>query len=213
MANEYEGLSPDAVERLRALQQTDQTNRIASAPDELLKLLAEYGLISPQQAFAERQMKEAEAARNTPMPEGQTVRGQFVAPHPLSYLASVMKQVKGGIDAESEKQAVQAGYLRKMAANEAIGKNEKKYARSQQAAQAAQDAAAEPPGFVPSLPVEDPPDTTGMDIQHDLGPYGVRKPKAPAGLLPVVPGQTMTPTKPPGSPYFGFSDILGVNSR
>jgi hypothetical protein len=213
--------------KLFQAQQKDQHNRLASASPELLDALAEYGLIEPQQAFAMKQMAQADKMRDTPMPEGITVRGQYIAPSVLGVAASTIDRIRGGQDSEKEKQAIMAGFMRKMQSNRTIGQNEQDYARKQVLADQAQSAYAATPADVAGpgtghSPMPSSMKSPGQDFLADLvNPEkyypGVAEEAGPAakkpvgGRIPTIPGQTMSPNpNRPQNPYFGWNDIMNV---
>ena len=71
---------------------------LANAPDELIALLAQAGLISKQNLMELHQMKQADALRNTPAPEGIKAGGMYVAANPLSYIATGIDRVRGELE-------------------------------------------------------------------------------------------------------------------
>lgn len=192
-----------ALDAQQRSAQADQQNRVASASPELLNLLAEYGLIEPQQMFAAKQMAEAEKMRDTPMPQGITVRDQYVAPSVFGVADAALRRGMGWHDAEKEKQAIMAGFLRKMQANRAIGQNEQDYARSQLAAQAAQEPRPPTPedlAYIGSTPqLVEGSLTPGMGRPGQEGPditEGRPVPRKPAPMGPPPP-PVATPWDPP----------------
>lgn len=205
------------IAELRAKQAQDERNqrdRLAGASPEILDFLAEYGLIGPQQEVALGQMKMADKQRNTPMPQGITVRDQYIAPSILGTAAATIDRIQGSRDYDREKQALMAGFLRKMQANRAFGQAEQDDARRQIAAEA---AAAPVPGAGEGLTTPTllenarswEADTTGQDIMHDFsaGKPAPRKPTAADPALPAV-GNVNAPLQPryqSRNPWRGFT--------
>lgn len=62
---------------------------------ELLKALIELGIIPEEMAGLDSQIAEAQALRQSPMPEGQMAGRVFVAPNPLQYAAAGYERYKG----------------------------------------------------------------------------------------------------------------------
>lgn len=72
--------------------------RIGDLTDEELKRIKLLGGIPEKQALLMAQLKQADALRDDPAPQGRTGPGKYgmyVAPHPLEVLAHVAKQYAG----------------------------------------------------------------------------------------------------------------------
>lgn len=80
---------------------------------ELVAAAAEYFGISEDAALQKMLHEQARKARETPMPQGITVRDQYVAPSILGTLASTLERIQGGQDEQKALAQLQAGILRK----------------------------------------------------------------------------------------------------
>ena len=73
-------------------------------PPELLALLEEAikgGTAEDQQAILAHQLRRQEGGQDAAMPQGLEVRGQYIAPSPLAFLSSTIKQIQGGQGAQN----------------------------------------------------------------------------------------------------------------
>lgn len=136
--------------------QAMQQQRMANAPDSLLDALASYGLLDDEQAMQMLNYKAGHEGANTAMPQGMTVRNQYIAPSPFQVVAATMQQAMGSQKQNAALAQMQANLLRKGNYNRQIGEYERDFYRQQAAAEAAKQAqpqAATPDPAVAADPV------------------------------------------------------------
>ena len=80
------------------VQMLQSQNDVPLYPDDLINALADAGLKNERKDLLQYNMKQAEQDQNTAMPQGLTVRDQYIAPSPLAVGASTLKQILGGQD-------------------------------------------------------------------------------------------------------------------
>jgi hypothetical protein len=166
---------------------------------ELMAMLAEYYGLSEDQKLQLLQLKQSEDLRKTQMP-------------------TAIRQYKGNTEEAQGLQKMQANLLRQGQIDNAYGQANLKRAQAEQAtrqqAEAQQQAQANE-GVTAPVEMGYPGEGVSEENSpmHILTPPGKGKPRAPAGPLPTVPGQTMSPIRPPQSPLFGWGDALGVVRR
>ena len=180
---------------------------------EMVSAAAEYFGINEDAALQQLLHKQARLARGTPMPQGMTVRDQYLAPSIFDVASSTIERIRGGQDEQAALAKLQAGILRK----KDIGN------MYSQADMARRQAGAEPAPLQPYNGAMMSPDPSTMTSENTFAttpPWeetferppsrGVRKPP-PAGPLPWEEN----PAKQSGvrSPLFGFGDTQGVNRR
>lgn len=182
---------------------------------ELVQQMAEYFGINEDAALQKLLYAQAAKARETPMPEGLTVRNQYIAPSVLGTAASTIERIRGGQDEQAALAKLQAGILRKKDINTAAGMAD--------LAQRQADAAP-PPGPVgevgglpqppPSIPFAETPPWEDPWFEGVKETPKAAKPKPPAGQISILlPGMTMSPNpgagRLPADPYQVKSPFRG----
>ena len=66
-----------------------------AASPELMQALAKLGLLPQHMGLANASIKRGQDLADTPMPQGQVYEPGYQAPHPLEYVASMLRRAKG----------------------------------------------------------------------------------------------------------------------
>ena len=89
-------LNSRTIIALLSQMQNGELDRLASASPELLDALAAYGVIPERQQVNALDYKNALGMQNTEMPDLMRTRNATVAPSPVAYIASALRQGIGG---------------------------------------------------------------------------------------------------------------------
>jgi hypothetical protein len=172
---------------------------------ELVAAAAEYFGINEDAALQKMLHEQARKARETPMPQGLTVRDQYVAPSVLGVLSSTLERIQGGQDEQKALAQLQAGILRKKDINtmamQADMDRRNPPLTPENGAMMSPDPSTmtSENTFATTPPWEDP--LSSNPIRKPVS-RGVRKPVVPPGPLPWE--ETPQKQSRMQSPFYGF---------
>jgi hypothetical protein len=169
---------------------------------EMVSAAAEYFGIDEDAALQKMLHAQAGKMRGTPMPQGMTVRDQYLAPSIFDVASSTIERIRGGQDEQAALAKLQAGILRKKDIN----------TQAMQADMAQRNPALEP--FNGAMMSPDPSTMTSENTFATTPPWeepsappsrGVRKrPAPPPGPLPWEENPAK---QSPRSPFYGFRGV------
>lgn len=184
---------------------------------ELVQMMAEYFGINEDAALQKILYAQAQKARETPMPEGITVRNQYIAPSVLGTAASTIERIRGGQDEQAALAKLQSGILRKKDINEkglswALEQQQKDAAAAEAEATAKlpHPATPEEQEFMGKPPVEYGVGRTDFipdgELSHTSGPGPA--PRKAAGTLPLPITTPLTPGGMSPNPNPGWLPVV-----
>jgi hypothetical protein len=172
---------------------------LANQPAELRKGLSQQSTFGDSQKLLQQQLKRAQEKSDSPMATGRTVRdGIYVRPAFSEMLSGAMKQVEGGLQENTLNSQLSEALRGHGKTTDAYNEWKQKQAGDFVANRKAQAAGQPSAPERVSPPVLQPPDTTGVDLGHDLGPRIPPRRKLATSQAAPAPGQEV-PALPAGN--------------